>query len=54
MRPAPSIPATGKKFSCQYFQFCLIENGKIKYVRDHWNAPDMYNQVGWDINALKT
>ncbi len=47
------LPATGKKFSCQYFQFCLIENGKIKYVRDHWNAADMYNQVGWDIMALK-
>ena len=46
-------PATGKKFSCQYFQYCLIENGKIKYVRDHWNAACMYNQVGWDLMTLK-
>ena len=47
------MPATGRKFSCQFFQYCLIENGKIKYVRDHWNAPDMYNQVGWDLARLK-
>jgi steroid delta-isomerase-like uncharacterized protein len=47
------MPATGKKFDCQFFQYCLIENGKIKYVRDHWNAPDMYNQVGWDLMKLK-
>ena len=47
------LPATGKKFDSQFFQACFIENGKIKYVRDHWNAPDMYNQVGWDLTALK-
>lgn len=46
-------PATGKKFDCQYMQACFIENGKIKYVRDHWNAPDMFEQVGWDIAGWK-
>lgn len=47
------MPATGKKFDVQYCQVAFIENGKIKYVRDHWNAPDMYNQVGWDLTKLK-
>ena len=47
------MPATGKKFDCQFFQACFIENGKIKYVRDHWNAADLYNQVGWDLTKLK-
>ena len=47
------MPATNKKFDCQFCQVAFVENGKIKYVRDHWNAVDMYNQVGWDINALK-
>ncbi len=47
-------PATGKKFDCQFMQICFIENGKIKYVRDHWNAADMYNQVGWDTKNLQT
>ncbi len=47
------LPATGKKFDCQFFQACFIENGKIKYVRDHWNAADLYNQVGWDLTKLK-
>ena len=27
--------------------------GKIKYLRGLWNAPDMYNQVGWDLRQLK-
>lgn len=47
------MPATGKKFDCQFMQACFIEDGKIKYVRDHWNAPDMFNQVGWDLAGLK-
>ncbi len=47
------LPATGKKFDCQFCQVAFIENGKIKYVRDHWNLVDMYYQVGWDIDALK-
>jgi len=47
------LPATGKKFDCQFCQVAFIENGKIKYVRDHWNLVDMYYQVGWDIATLK-
>ncbi len=47
------LPATGKKFDCQFCQVAFIENGKIIYVRDHWNLVDMYYQVGWDIDALK-
>jgi len=46
------MPATGKKFDCQYCQVAFIENGKIKYVRDHWNLVDMYHQVGWDCATL--
>lgn len=46
------LPATGKKFDCQYCQFALIENGKIKYVRDHWNFVDMFHQLGWDCAML--
>jgi steroid delta-isomerase-like uncharacterized protein len=47
------LPATGEKFDCQFCQVAFCENGKIKYVRDHWNLVDMYYQVGWDIDALK-
>jgi steroid delta-isomerase-like uncharacterized protein len=47
------LPATGKKFDCQFCQVAFIENGKIKYVRDHWNLVDMFYQVGWDVAALK-
>jgi len=46
------MPATGKKFDCQFCQVAFIENGKIKYVRDHWNLVDMYHQVGWDCATL--
>jgi len=46
------LPATGKKFDCQFCQVAFIENGKIKYVRDHWNLVDMYHQVGWDCATL--
>jgi steroid delta-isomerase-like uncharacterized protein len=46
------LPATGKRFDCQFCQFALIENGKIKYVRDHWNFVDMFHQLGWDCAAL--
>ena len=46
------LPATGKKFDCQFCQVAFIENGKIKYVRDHWNVVDMYHQVGWDCATL--
>jgi steroid delta-isomerase-like uncharacterized protein len=47
------MPATGKKFDCQFSQVCFAEAGKLKYVRGFWNAPDMYNQIGWDLSALK-
>jgi len=30
-----------------------LANGKIKYIRDHWNLVDMYYQVGWDLANLK-
>ena len=46
------LPATGKKFDCQYCQVAFLEKGKIKYVRDHWNLVDMYHQVGWDCATL--
>jgi len=46
------LETTGGKFDVQYCQVAFLENGKIKYVRDHWNAPDMYNQVGWDCCNL--
>jgi steroid delta-isomerase-like uncharacterized protein len=46
------LPATKKKFDCQFCQFALIENGKIKYVRDHWNFVDMFHQLGWDCAEL--
>lgn len=46
------LPATKKKFDCQYCQYVLIENGKIKYVRDHWNFVDMFHQLGWDCAEL--
>jgi len=46
------MPATGKRFDCQYCQVAFIEDGKIKYVRDHWNLVDMYQQVGWDCATL--
>ena len=46
------LPATGKRFDCQYCQYVLIENGKIKYVRDHWNFVDMFHQLGWDCAQL--
>jgi steroid delta-isomerase-like uncharacterized protein len=46
------MPATGKRFDCQYCQYALIEKGKIKYVRDHWNYVDMFHQLGWDCAVL--
>ena len=47
------LPATGRKFDCQFSQVCYVENGRISYLRGLWNAADMYNQVGWDIAGLK-
>ena len=47
------LSGTGQRFDCQFSQICFVENGKIKYLRGLWNAPDMYNQVGWDLAGLK-
>ncbi len=47
------LPGTGRKFDVPFSQLCFIENGEIKYLRGLWNAPDMYNQVGWDLAGLK-
>ena len=46
------LPAPGKKSDCQFCQFALIENGKIKHVRDHWHFVDMFHQLGWDCAEL--
>ncbi len=47
------LPGTGKSFDVPFSQLCFVENGKIKYLRGFWNAPDMYNQVGWELSGLK-
>ena len=47
------LPGTGRRFDCQFSQICFVETGRIKYLRGLWNAPDMYNQVGWDLAGLK-
>lgn len=41
------LPATNKVFDCMYCQVAVIENGKIKYIRDHWDSNTMAQQVGW-------
>jgi predicted ester cyclase len=46
------MPATRRRFDCPYCQFALIENKKIKYIRDHWNLVEMYHQLGWDCSTL--
>ena len=43
------LPGNDQQFDCQFSQICFVENGRIKYLRGLWNAPDMYNQVGWDL-----
>lgn len=47
------LPGTGRRFDCQFSQICFVEEGRIKYLRGLWNAPDMYNQMGWDLAGLK-
>ncbi len=42
------LPATKKPFDCMYCQVAVVENGKIKYVRDHWDSNTMVQQVGWN------
>lgn len=41
-------PATNKPFDCMYCQVAVVEKGKIKYIRDHWDSYTMMQQVGWD------
>ena len=41
------LPATGKRFECMYCQVAVVKNGKIVYVRDHWDSITMSKQVGW-------
>jgi len=36
------MPATGKRFDCPYCKVAVLQAGKIKYMRDHWNLVDMY------------
>jgi predicted ester cyclase len=46
------MPGNGKRFDCQYCQVAFVENKKIKYIRDHWNVVEMYQQLGWDCSTL--
>ncbi|MEW6273681.1 MAG: ester cyclase [Bacillota bacterium] len=41
------LPATNKNFDCMYCQVAVVEKGKIKYIRDHWDYNTMAQQVGW-------
>lgn len=41
------LPATGKRFECMYCQVAVVKNGKITYLRDHWDYTTMAKQVGW-------
>jgi ketosteroid isomerase-like protein len=40
-------PAPNKPFGCMYCQVAVVENGKIKYIRDHWDSYTMIQQMGW-------
>jgi len=40
-------PAPNKRFDCMYCQVAVVENGKIVYVRDHWDFYTMLQQMGW-------
>lgn len=40
-------PAPNKPFDCMYCQVAVVENGKIKYIRDHWDSYTMMQQMGW-------
>ncbi len=41
-------PAPNKPFDCMYCQVAVVENGKIKYIRDHWDSYTMMQQMGWE------
>lgn len=40
-------PAPNKRFDCMYCQVAFVQNGKIKYIRDHWDSTTMMEQMGW-------
>lgn len=40
-------PGPNKPFDCMYCQVAMVENGKLKYVRDHWDSHTMAQQMGW-------
>jgi len=40
-------PAPNKAFDCMYAQVAVVRNGKIVYVRDHWDSATMMRQMGW-------
>jgi len=40
-------PGPNKPFDCMYCQVAVVENGKIKYIRDHWDSYTMMQQMGW-------
>jgi hypothetical protein len=33
-----------------YCQVAIVENGKLKYIRDHWDSYTMMQQLGWGRN----
>ena len=41
------LPATNKKFDCMFCQVAVVKDGKIQYIRDHWDYQTMAKQVGW-------
>ncbi len=43
-------PGPGKPFDCMYCQVAIVENGKLKYIRDHWDSYTMMQQLGWGRN----
>jgi len=40
-------PGPNKPFDCMYCQVAVVEDGKLKYVRDHWDGFTMMQQMGW-------
>ena len=44
-------PGPNKPFDCMYCQVAIVENGKLKYVRDHWDSYTMMQQMGWGKSA---
>jgi len=43
-------PGPGKPFDCMYCQVAIVENGKLKYIRDHWDSYTMMQQLGWGLS----